>query len=101
MSELPDEFISALLRDGATPDVDLDSAYAGVTRRVQQVRRRRLVVASGVACVALFGAVVFAGSRLGSSDDVTVLSRRGIGCPYDRVERAGHSRRECIDQRDF
>lgn len=73
MSELPDRFISALLRDGAAGtvdlNVDLDIAYAGVTRRVQHVGRRRVALVSGAACVALFGAVVFAGSRMGTSDD--------------------------------
>lgn len=73
MSELPDQFISALLRDGSAEagnlNVDLDSAYAGVARRVQHVRRRRVALVSGAACVALFGAVLFAGSRMGASDD--------------------------------
>lgn len=74
MSELPDRFISALLRDGSAGavdlNVDLDSAYAGVTRRVQHVGRRRVALVSGAACVALFGGVLFAGSRMGTSDDV-------------------------------
>lgn len=66
-----DEFIiSSLFRDLSSVDLDVDSAYAGVTRRVQHVKRRRVALAGGAACVALLGGVVFAGIRIGTPDGV-------------------------------
>lgn len=70
VTEPSDEFISALLRDSSALDLDVGSAYEGVTRRVQHVKRRRAALLSGTACIALFAAVVFAGSRMGAPDDV-------------------------------
>lgn len=70
MTEPSDEFISALLRDSSALDLDVGSAYEGVTRRVQHVKRRRAALLSGTACIALFAAVVFAGSRIDAPDDV-------------------------------
>lgn len=70
MTEPSDEFISALLCSGNSVDLDVDSAFVGVTRRVHHVRRRRVALFSGAACIALLGGVVFAGSRVGGSDHV-------------------------------
>jgi hypothetical protein len=69
MSDQSEDFFGALLRDGAIQSVDVDMAYGTVQRRVHHVRRRRMALVSGAACIALFGGVVFAGSRVGSSDD--------------------------------
>jgi len=68
VTEPQDEFVSSLFRDRPSVDLDVDSAYASVQQRVQHVKRRRMALVSGAACVALFGGVVLAGSRIGTPD---------------------------------
>lgn len=63
MNEQSDESVVALLSNRSTPSPDVDAAYASVTRRVQQVSRRRLVLVCGAACIALVSSLAFAGGR--------------------------------------
>ena len=52
MDEFEDTMLERLLSGGAP--LDVDGAYGQVTRRVRQVRRRRVMVAGTAACVVLF-----------------------------------------------
>lgn len=61
MDDFDDPMLERLLGGGAPLDVDL--AYGRVTRRVRQVRRRRVMVAGTAACVVLVAGGAFALNR--------------------------------------